>query len=163
MRKPLFETVYYPTGEVKGIFECVDGKLSKATGYHKTGEVYEVDEYADGEISKGTLYHRNGELEKEVEFVNGEALKTTEYPATIETEYPVDESWMKGLWKWADDNNISDETLPRNRDGLLNLTDIFIGWGQQLTELPKEIGNLTNLAWLGLGLKATNSPNCLKK
>ena len=62
----------------------------------------------------------------------------------------VDESWMERLWQWADDNYIDDATLPRDRDGLIKLTGLkLIGsWNYQLTELPKEIGNLVNLTWL---------------
>jgi Leucine-rich repeat (LRR) protein len=41
------------------------------------------------------------------------------------------------LWQWADDNRIQAYQLPRNRDGLLNLTQLNLGHNQ-LTELPKE-------------------------
>jgi Leucine-rich repeat (LRR) protein len=64
----------------------------------------------------------------------------------------VDESWMEVLWQWADDNRIQAYQLPRNRDGLLNLTQLNLGHNQ-LTELPKEIGNLVNLTSLCLGSK----------
>jgi len=56
----------------------------------------------------------------------------------------VDESWMERLWQWADDNHIDDEILPRNKERLVNLTKLELA-GAQLTELPKEIGNLVNL------------------
>jgi len=67
----------------------------------------------------------------------------------------VDESWMERLWQWADDNYIDDATLPRDRDGLIKLTGLqLIGsWDNQLTELPKEIGNLVNLTWLIINYK----------
>ena len=61
----------------------------------------------------------------------------------------VDESWMERLWQWADDNRIQSYQLPRNRDGLLNLTKLCLNHNP-LTELPKEIGNLTNLTELWL-------------
>lgn len=61
-----------------------------------------------------------------------------------------DETWMERLWEWADDNDISDEVLPRDRDSLVNLTMLHPD-GNQLTEVPKEIGNLVNLTGLYLG------------
>ena len=61
----------------------------------------------------------------------------------------VDEGWMDVLWKWADDNRIPEYQLPRNRDGLLNLTELRL-WYNQFTKLPKEIGNLVNLTKLDL-------------
>ena len=66
------------------------------------------------------------------------------------TDLSVDESWMEVLWQWADDNNISNAVLPRDRERLVNLTKLYLG-NNQLTELPKEIGNLVNLTWLYLG------------
>jgi len=62
----------------------------------------------------------------------------------------VDESWMERLWQWADDKDISENFLPRDREGLVNLTMLDLN-DNQLTELPKEICNLVNLTWLDLG------------
>ena len=76
----------------------------------------------------------------------------------------IDDSWIVRLWEWADYNNISDYKyvkndyiddeeegyfvgLPRNKDDLLNLTELDL-YSAQLTELPKEIGNLINLTKL---------------
>ena len=68
------------------------------------------------------------------------------------TDLSVDEGWMEVLWQWADDNYIDDATLPRVRDGLIKLTwlQLIGSWNYQLTELPKEIGNLVNLTRLNL-------------
>ena len=64
----------------------------------------------------------------------------------------VDESWMEVLWKWADDNGISDEVLSRDREGLVNLTKLKLNLNENpLTKLPKEIGNLVSLTRLDLG------------
>ena len=77
----------------------------------------------------------------------------------------VDESWMDRLWAWADKNGIGDlewrevewhdnggywEGLPREKKKLLTFTKLYLKHNQ-LTELPKEIGNLTNLTKLNLG------------
>jgi Leucine-rich repeat (LRR) protein len=40
------------------------------------------------------------------------------------------------LWQWADINDISDEFLPRDKEGLVNLTTLDLRYNQ-LTELPK--------------------------
>lgn len=60
------------------------------------------------------------------------------------------EDWMEMLWKWAEDNHISNENLPRDKEGLVNLTDLNLSHNQ-LTELPKEIVNLVNLTKLNFG------------
>ena len=49
------------------------------------------------------------------------------------------EPWMTELWAWADKFEISEEDLPRNREGLLTITDLDIR-SNQLTELPESIG-----------------------
>ena len=59
----------------------------------------------------------------------------------------VDDSWVERLWAWADENDISKEKLPRNKEKLLNLKELYL-CDNQITELPKEIGNLMNLAML---------------
>ncbi|WP_182407308.1 leucine-rich repeat domain-containing protein [Psychrobacter sp. GP33] len=54
------------------------------------------------------------------------------------------EPWITELWAWADKFEISEEDLPRNREGLLNIIDLDIR-SNQLTELPESIGKLTRL------------------
>ena len=52
--------------------------------------------------------------------------------------------WIIQLWVWADKFDISEEDLPRNREGLLAITDLDIR-SKQLIELPESIGQLTKL------------------
>ncbi len=64
---------------------------------------------------------------------------------------------MQRLWDWADANDISDDILARDREGLLASTNLFLR-DNNLTELPKEIGNLINLTDLFLGSNLTELP-----
>ena len=68
-----------------------------------------------------------------------------------------DDGWMQRLWDWADANDISDDILARDREGLLASTNLFLR-DNNLTELPKEIGNLINLTDLFLGSNLTELP-----
>ncbi len=60
-----------------------------------------------------------------------------------------DDNWAERLWLWADDNDIGEDYIPRNKETLQSLTELDLG-GNYLTELPTEIGNLTNLTKLYL-------------
>jgi hypothetical protein len=80
--------------------------------------------------------------------------------------------WIKELWKWADENNISNDLLSRKKDNLLAKTTIdftnmglknipkelfelqnvstFILWDNDIIYLPEEIINFVNLKKLNL-------------
>ncbi|MGP5437404.1 leucine-rich repeat domain-containing protein [Psychrobacter alimentarius] len=60
------------------------------------------------------------------------------------TNNTTTEPWMTELWAWADKFEISEEVLPRNREGLLTITDLDIR-SNQLTELSESIGQLIKL------------------
>ena len=64
-------------------------------------------------------------------------------------ELAVDESWMTRLWAWADENDIDEYTLPRQREELLVLQGLHL-WKNFLTTLPPEIGQLSQLQDLKL-------------
>ena len=61
----------------------------------------------------------------------------------------VDDSWIDRLWEWAEENDISEEKLPRDKKKLLELKKLYLD-EIPITELPKEIGNLSNLTELSL-------------
>ena len=61
----------------------------------------------------------------------------------------VDESWMENLWEWADENEIDEEILPRDKETLCEMTKLEIMY-YKISTLPPEIGNLTNLKVLSL-------------
>jgi hypothetical protein len=61
-----------------------------------------------------------------------------------------DEAWMKRLWKWADQYDISDEDIPRDKDTLLkikhlNLMMVYFGlkkipadqWPKNISTIPQ--------------------------
>ena len=64
--------------------------------------------------------------------------------------------WIDRIWQWADQFDIEEYNVPRNKDDLLNLTHLsfqsisYFG-RDKFTELPKEFGNLTKLKFLELG------------
>ena len=60
-----------------------------------------------------------------------------------------DDDWMQRLWDWADANDIYNYPLARDREELLATTELIL-CNYNLIELPKEIGNLTNLTRLFL-------------
>ncbi len=62
----------------------------------------------------------------------------------------VDDSWMQRLWDWADENEVSEDILPRNKQNLIDLTELFLKNYLFLKSLPKEIGKLINLTKLSL-------------
>ena len=66
-----------------------------------------------------------------------------------------DDIWIDRLIEWVDENNISQNKFPRDRKKITNLTELDLHWWNSLTEIPAEIGNLTNLTYLCLN----NNPN----
>ncbi|MBP9616470.1 DUF1566 domain-containing protein [Aliarcobacter cryaerophilus] len=62
----------------------------------------------------------------------------------------VEDNWIERLWKWANENNIPDHKIPRNKDKLLSLR--FLDFNrQQISEIPSEVGNLSNLKEINFG------------
>jgi Leucine-rich repeat (LRR) protein len=61
----------------------------------------------------------------------------------------IDKEWMVRLWEWADENDISEDRIPRVLEKLMQLTWLDLS-ENQFTTLPKEIGQLTQLTELYL-------------
>lgn len=64
--------------------------------------------------------------------------------------------WMNDLWRWADEHEIEEYNIPRNKIDLLNLEhlsfeSISYFKREKFSILPKEIGKLINLKFLELG------------
>jgi len=79
-----------------------------------------------------------------------------DFLSILEKKKRQQQLWMERIWQWADQFNIVDYNVPRNRDDLLNLTHLSfqsISYFEKdkFTELPKEFGNLTKLKFLELG------------
>ncbi|MFZ2844095.1 leucine-rich repeat domain-containing protein [Psychrobacter sp.] len=69
--------------------------------------------------------------------------------------------WMIELWAWADEFEISEADLPRNKNDLLAMTKLDIS-SNQITRLPECIVNLKNLRYLTFGEdKPTDSASSL--
>ena len=62
----------------------------------------------------------------------------------------IDHSWIDELIAWANENNISEERFPRDREEIVNLTALNLQ-ENRLAELPESIGQLHNLTTLNLG------------
>jgi hypothetical protein len=84
-----------------------------------------------------------------------------------------DDAWLDELIAWADENEIPeyyfDEGyecwlgLPRDRKKILTITELYL-WGNQLTEIPESIGNLTDLTELHLANnQLTELPESISK
>ena len=59
----------------------------------------------------------------------------------------MDKDWMKKLFDWANENNIPDTVIPRDKEELIALDHLELS-KKNLTKLPKEIGNLINLTYI---------------
>jgi hypothetical protein len=66
------------------------------------------------------------------------------------------DAWVDELIAWADKNEIDEDILPRNKEALLNLTELDLS-GNGLSTLPESIGNLTNLTDLDLSYNDLNT------
>ena len=73
--------------------------------------------------------------------------------AKNDSELTTDTSWMDAIWKWAKDNKLNKKIIPRNSSELLALKELnltYKGKGLGLKDIPKEIGQLTNLTSLNI-------------
>ena len=61
----------------------------------------------------------------------------------------ADDGWFERLCAWADEFDIPEEELPRDKTELLVLQELRLSW-KQLTTLPAAIGQLDNLQKLNL-------------
>nr|WP_320014832.1 DarT ssDNA thymidine ADP-ribosyltransferase family protein [uncultured Desulfobacter sp.] len=82
-------------------------------------------------------------------------IDTENFKIETEKDNPQSE-WMNDLWRWADEHEIEECNIPRNKSDLLNLESLSFGSicyleKKKFSRLPKEIGQLTNLKFLELG------------
>jgi len=81
--------------------------------------------------------------------------------AQSSSQMTVDESWMKRIWEWADEFEIPENNIPRNRDGLLAITRLAIfrpHWeSPKISYLPDELTFLSNIAVLKINRCALTS------
>ena len=86
------------------------------------------------------------------------------YNLMVDNDYKPEEEakpWMYRLWEWADVNEIPCDDLPRNKSALLALTELILCeeadlCPYSLSDIPPEIGELTHLTVLSLGICGDN-------
>ena len=59
------------------------------------------------------------------------------------------DEWLIEIWKWADENNISNKIIPRDKNELIQLEKINL-YGQGLNNIPEEITHLKNITYIDL-------------
>ena len=95
----------------------------------------------------------NREAKENGEILMGEII---DFLSILNKKKRQQQLWMDRIWQWADQFDIKEYNVPRNKDDLLNLTHLsfqsisYFG-KDKFTELPKEFGNLTKLKFLELG------------
>jgi len=104
------------------------------------------DNFGDTLNSLSNLDLQNGENEASMTFYGD-----PENPDGIESFYlkkdVAELKWFDNICQWADKYNLDEDTFPRDRYKLQDLFELDIS-DKGITELPKEIGNLTNLRML---------------
>ncbi len=114
--------------------------------------------------SRGTVkekkwfWYNNGKKNKKIYeedivpkgFVKGFITRKTKKDNKPKEIQETNDNWMQKLWDWADENEVSEDILPRNKQNLIDLTELFLENNSFLKALPKEIGKLINLTKLSL-------------
>ncbi len=98
-----------------------------------------ADSYTEEQECRRKIEAKEGELKQNNIALSGHQQETAS----------AEDTWMLNLWRWADENDIDEEELPREKDKLVEVTVLQL-FDRQLKTLPKEIGNLINLRELRL-------------
>ncbi len=61
----------------------------------------------------------------------------------------IENNWVEKLYKWADENDISSDIIPREQNKLLQLKEINLN-NKYLEDVPDELTYLTSLTFLEL-------------
>ena len=108
------------------------------------------DDIADSYMEEQLRQEKAQERRKKIKTKEGEGRHNNIALSEFQQEMTsTEDTWMLNLWRWADENDIDRETIPRKKDKLLEITVLQL-FSRQLTTLPKEIGKLINLRELRL-------------
>ncbi len=108
-----------------------------------------IEMYWDGENFKlkKKVYPSN---EKRSERQHNQLEEKSYIQPKIINELDKSKEWMERFLNWADENNIDDNTIPKDIECLKSLTSLSLS-AKNISELPEEIDNLVKLTDLWLG------------
>ena len=142
--KESFSKLDFSASNPQSCFELLKGRINLGVN-----EIKEVDPFAmiikkktgSSFPEKGVwLDGLNSLADAEMQRIR----ETSDKKSEILTE-DEDCEWMSIIWRWADKNRISEDDIPRERKGLLELSWLQLLVYPKLKNIPKEIGNLQNI------------------
>ncbi|MEI7796051.1 MAG: hypothetical protein WCI06_05365 [Methylococcaceae bacterium] len=133
----------------------LDVKLFKNLCEIFVSEVSEEDareamqDYQPATIEQNSNDEEIESLKAEIEALKAEIEELKIQSVVQESANNESDEEFDKLIEWAEKNNISEDSIPRNKEKLVNLSRLYLG-DNRLTMLPKSIGVLSNLTDLSV-------------